>query len=81
VDHILCILPFEEEICRLNGLPATYVGHPLLDDAIGLNMVGHVCFCFGIMSIILEFDGFRYNFCSSRPQAIILISLSLHVPR
>ena len=39
VDHMLCILPFEEEICKLNGLPATYVGHPLLDDAIGLNMV------------------------------------------
>ncbi|KAL5226886.1 hypothetical protein ABZP36_015151 [Zizania latifolia] len=38
VDHLLCILPFEEEICKLNGLPATYVGHPLLDDAIGLNM-------------------------------------------
>uniref|UniRef100_A0A0D9V5Q7 lipid-A-disaccharide synthase n=1 Tax=Leersia perrieri TaxID=77586 RepID=A0A0D9V5Q7_9ORYZ len=38
VDHLLCILPFEEEICRINGLPATYVGHPLLDDAIGLNM-------------------------------------------
>ncbi|KAL6845559.1 hypothetical protein ACP4OV_025054 [Aristida adscensionis] len=37
VDHMLCILPFEEEICRLNGLPATYVGHPLLDDAIALN--------------------------------------------
>jgi len=35
---MLCILPFEEEICKLNGLPATYVGHPLLDDAIGLNM-------------------------------------------
>ena len=40
VDHMLCILPFEEEICRLNGLPATYVGHPLLDDAAGLNVVG-----------------------------------------
>jgi hypothetical protein len=39
VDHMLCILPFEEEICKLNGLPATYVGHPSLDDAIGLNMV------------------------------------------
>jgi len=39
VDHMLCILPFEEEICKLNGLPATYVGHPLLDDVIGLNMV------------------------------------------
>jgi lipid A disaccharide synthetase len=36
---MLCILPFEEEICRLNGLPATYVGHPLLDDAAGLNVV------------------------------------------
>jgi len=42
VDHMLCILPFEEEICRLNGLPATYVGHPLLDDAAGLNVVGTV---------------------------------------
>ncbi|XP_062221485.1 probable lipid-A-disaccharide synthase, mitochondrial isoform X2 [Phragmites australis] len=38
VDHVLCILPFEEEICKLIALPATYVGHPLLDDAIGLNM-------------------------------------------
>ncbi|ONM38245.1 putative lipid-A-disaccharide synthase mitochondrial [Zea mays] len=43
VDHMLCILPFEEEICRLNGLPATYVGHPLLDDAIGLNMGTELC--------------------------------------
>ncbi|KAM3332504.1 hypothetical protein ACQJBY_027974 [Aegilops geniculata] len=40
VDHMLCILPFEDEICRLHGLPATYVGHPLLDDAAGLNVVG-----------------------------------------
>lgn len=43
VDHMLCILPFEEEICRLNGLPATYVGHPLLDDALGLNMGTELC--------------------------------------
>ncbi|XP_044357831.1 probable lipid-A-disaccharide synthase, mitochondrial isoform X3 [Triticum aestivum] len=40
VDHMLCILPFEDEICRLHGLPATYVGHPLLDDAAGLNVAG-----------------------------------------
>ncbi|XP_073011242.1 probable lipid-A-disaccharide synthase, mitochondrial isoform X1 [Typha latifolia] len=38
VDHILCVLPFEEEICRQNGLCATYVGHPLLEDAIFLNL-------------------------------------------
>ncbi|GLJ12970.1 hypothetical protein SUGI_0201870 [Cryptomeria japonica] len=32
VDHILCILPFEEEICKMNGLAATFVGHPILED-------------------------------------------------
>ncbi|KAJ4763687.1 Lipid-A-disaccharide synthase [Rhynchospora pubera] len=37
IDHILCILPFEAQICNLNGLPATYVGHPLLDDASSIN--------------------------------------------
>lgn len=37
VDHVLCILPFEEEICRSNGLNATYVGHPILEDALDLN--------------------------------------------
>ncbi|VAH63988.1 unnamed protein product [Triticum turgidum subsp. durum] len=40
VDHMLCILPFEDEICRLHGLPATYVGHPLLDAAAVLNVAG-----------------------------------------
>ncbi|XP_047322885.1 probable lipid-A-disaccharide synthase, mitochondrial isoform X1 [Impatiens glandulifera] len=34
VDHVLCILPFEEEVCRLNGLAATFVGHPVLEDAL-----------------------------------------------
>ncbi|KAI3992576.1 hypothetical protein MKX01_020868 [Papaver californicum] len=36
VDHVLCILPFEEEVCRSNGLAATFVGHPILEDALGL---------------------------------------------
>ena len=40
VEHMLCILPFEDEICRLHGLPATYVGHPLLDAAAVLNVAG-----------------------------------------
>lgn len=39
VDHVLCILPFEEEVCRSYGLAATFVGHPLLDDALKLNLV------------------------------------------
>lgn len=39
VDHILCIIPFEEEVCRKNGLLATFVGHPILEDASNLNRV------------------------------------------
>ncbi|XP_056693372.1 probable lipid-A-disaccharide synthase, mitochondrial isoform X2 [Spinacia oleracea] len=38
VDHVLCILPFEEEVCRLNGLAATFVGHPVLEDCLELNL-------------------------------------------
>uniref|UniRef100_M0ZKM6 lipid-A-disaccharide synthase n=1 Tax=Solanum tuberosum TaxID=4113 RepID=M0ZKM6_SOLTU len=32
VDHVLCILPFEAEVCRSNGVAATFVGHPTLED-------------------------------------------------
>ena len=27
--HVLCIFPFEPELLRSHGVPATYVGHPL----------------------------------------------------
>lgn len=33
VDRMLCILPFEEEFYRSRGVPARYVGNPLLDIA------------------------------------------------
>lgn len=29
IDRLLCIFPFEEEFFRRNGVPATYIGHPL----------------------------------------------------
>jgi lipid-A-disaccharide synthase len=29
VDHLLCIIPFEEEFFRNNGVNATYIGHTL----------------------------------------------------
>jgi lipid-A-disaccharide synthase len=32
VDHMLCILPFEEELYRSNGVRATFVGHPLVES-------------------------------------------------
>ncbi|GAB4825214.1 hypothetical protein Ancab_008089 [Ancistrocladus abbreviatus] len=38
VDHIFCILPFEEEVCKSNGLAATFVGHPVLEDILELNL-------------------------------------------
>jgi lipid-A-disaccharide synthase len=28
-DHVLCIFPFEPELLAQNGIPASYVGHPL----------------------------------------------------
>lgn len=39
VDHILCILPNEEDVCKSNGLAATFVGHPILEDTLDLNVV------------------------------------------
>ena len=32
VDHVACILPFEEPYFRSHGVPATFVGHPLFDE-------------------------------------------------
>ncbi len=32
VDHVACILPFEEEYFRSHNVPATFVGHPLFDE-------------------------------------------------
>lgn len=33
VDHLFCILPNEERVCREHGVEATFVGHPLLEDS------------------------------------------------
>ena len=33
-DHVLCLLPFEEEWFRARGVPATFIGHPLFDHPI-----------------------------------------------
>jgi lipid-A-disaccharide synthase len=32
IDHIACILPFEEKYFRDHGINATFVGHPLFDE-------------------------------------------------
>jgi lipid-A-disaccharide synthase len=32
LDHVACILPFEQEWLRQRGVPATYVGHPLFEQ-------------------------------------------------
>jgi len=29
ISHLLCIFPFEEEFFRREGIPASYIGHPL----------------------------------------------------
>jgi lipid-A-disaccharide synthase len=30
-DHVLCLFPFEPELLQAQGVPASYVGHPLAD--------------------------------------------------
>ncbi|HVS33185.1 MAG TPA: lipid-A-disaccharide synthase [Thermoanaerobaculia bacterium] len=32
VDHMVVILPFEEDLYRQHGVPVTYVGHPLIEQ-------------------------------------------------
>ena len=32
-DHVLCLLPFEEPWFRERDVPATFVGHPIFDEA------------------------------------------------
>ncbi|KFK31788.1 hypothetical protein AALP_AA6G158400 [Arabis alpina] len=39
VDHLFCILPNEERVCREYGVEATFVGHPILEDASEFNLV------------------------------------------
>lgn len=58
VDHMAVILPFEEQFYRDHGVPATFVGHPLLDM--------HVCpddkpapFCDGDPRVVGFFPGSR----------------------
>ena len=45
VDHILCILPNEEKVLRENGLAATFVGHPILEDVLEMNSVWYIFLC------------------------------------
>jgi lipid-A-disaccharide synthase len=37
IDHMAVILPFEEAFYKKHQVPATYVGHPLLDHLVGMN--------------------------------------------
>src|SRR5205085_1857386 len=36
VDRMIVILPFEEAFYRGHGVPATHVGHPLIDELAGI---------------------------------------------
>ncbi|KAJ4894589.1 putative lipid-A-disaccharide synthase [Raphanus sativus] len=43
VDHLFCILPNEERVCREHGVEATFVGHPVLEDSSEINLVRKIC--------------------------------------
>lgn len=45
VDHMAVILPFEEDYYKAHKIPATFVGHPLLDtDFFRSKNFSHACF-------------------------------------
>lgn len=33
-DHVMCVLPFEQEWFRSRGVEATFIGHPLFDEKV-----------------------------------------------
>jgi lipid-A-disaccharide synthase len=39
-DLVLCLLPFEEEWFMARGVPAKFVGHPLFDEPLDLEVIG-----------------------------------------
>lgn len=41
-DHVLCLLPFEEQWFRSRGVSATFVGHPIFDEGPDLEDPDHV---------------------------------------
>jgi lipid-A-disaccharide synthase len=50
VDHMIVIFPFEEEMYRKHGVPVTYVGHPLIEQVLG---VGRAPVREGITRVVL----------------------------
>ncbi len=35
-DHVMCVLPFEQDWFRSRGVEATFIGHPLFDESLDL---------------------------------------------
>ncbi len=36
-DHVMCVLPFEQDWFRSRGVEATFIGHPLFDESLDLD--------------------------------------------
>lgn len=69
VDHIFCILPFEAEVCRSNGLAATFVGHPTLEDTLELKINK----CIGEWRVQGDGDKFRKEYGISSGSTIVSV--------
>lgn len=38
-DHVMCVLPFEQEWFRSRGVDATFIGHPLFDQSLDTGLL------------------------------------------
>ncbi len=73
-DHVLCLLPFEEDWFRSRGVPATFIGHPLFGDRLQPK------------TIKLESDPGRLSGANDRPFRLLVapgsrpLELRRHLP-
>jgi lipid-A-disaccharide synthase len=63
-ERVLCIFPFEEQFYREAGVPADFVGHPLVDLVKPRNAPGQLAAAFA--------KKFRLDFDASRPMVALL---------
>ncbi len=72
VDHMIVIFPFEEEFYRQHNVPVTYVGHPLIEQVLG---VGRAPKKEGITRIVLLPGSRRMEIASLLPAMVDAVQI------
>jgi lipid-A-disaccharide synthase len=80
-DRLLCLLPFEVDFFARHGLPATFVGHPVLQSGAGEGDAGRFRVRHGIPAhapVVILMPGSRRN---EAPRLLPVFGRTLHLLR